>query len=67
MRTLLNKYGPIGAAVFAVIAIALAVFVLAGCAAGTNEEVFSDAEIGDRDTTPAKIIEMPDGFSNVAT
>lgn len=65
MRNLMSKYGPIVTALFVVVVFGIVVFLMAGC--GTSTEVFSDTEIGDRDSTPAKIIEMPDGFSNVAT
>lgn len=40
-------------------------FVLAGCQSGNDAPVVSGNEKGDQ--TPAEIIAMPDGFSNVAT
>ena len=58
---------PVAVVVIILVAAIIVVALLTSCGAGTNPEVYSDAEVGDRDTTSAKIIEMPDGFSNVAT
>jgi hypothetical protein len=58
---------PLGTAGVLIILAAFLALFLASCGSGTNNEVYSDAEVGDRDTAPAKVIEMPDGFSNVAT
>lgn len=41
----------------------LALLGLAGCKA---DEPYQDAPVGQRNTAPANVIEMPDGFSNVS-
>lgn len=47
---------------------AVAVVALAGACSEKNKEPFRDADQQDpRNSGPAQVIEMPDGFSNVAT
>lgn len=50
----------------ALCAIAAAVMLFAGCSAKSQEQ-FKDAPRGNTNSAPADTIEMPDGFSNVAT
>lgn len=46
-------------------AAAVTVVAASGCARAMEE--FRDAPIGRRDDSPADVINMPDGFSNLAT
>lgn len=50
------------AAVFTIVVIVL----LSGCGADKAQEPFKDAPRGSTNEQPADIIQMPDGFSNVA-
>lgn len=43
------------------------VATLTGCGTGKISEPFRDAPRGATNSAPADVIEMPDGFSNVAT
>lgn len=43
----------------------LAAFALTACG-GKQVEQFQDAKVASRDTTPAQVFDMPDGFSNFA-
>lgn len=45
---------------------ALLIASLSACSSKQQEQ-YKDAPKGDRNNTPALIIEMPDGFSNLAT
>lgn len=45
---------------------AAATLLLAGCSQKSQEQ-FQDAPRGQTNSVPADIIEMPDGFTNVAT
>jgi hypothetical protein len=45
----------------------LAVSVLAGCVGNKPNQPFKDAPRNGADNSPALVIEMPDGFSNLAT
>lgn len=47
------------------IAIALIALVTAGCAKAS--EPFKDSDRGGTNDSPADVIEMPDGFNNLAT
>lgn len=49
---------------FIAVALAFSLLGLAGCKA---TEPYQDAPVGDRNSTSADVIEMPDGFSNGAT
>ena len=55
------------AAVVAGIATAMVLSLLGGCGSGKANEPFKDAPKNGRDARPAMIVEMPDGFSNLAT
>lgn len=44
----------------------VAALALGACSAKSQEQ-FKDSGTGTRDRTPAEVIEMPDGFSNIAT
>lgn len=46
-------------------ALVLTGVALTGCAKA--EEPFKDAPVEGRDDSPAEVIEMPDGFSNIAS
>jgi len=48
------------------LAVGLSALVITSCSEKTREP-FRDAPQGARNDTPADIIEMPDGFSNVST
>lgn len=45
----------------------IALVLVTGCGVQKNEEPFKDAPRGQTNSSPADTIEMPDGFSNVAT
>jgi hypothetical protein len=49
----------------AVAACGLLVFALAGC--GKALEPYNDASVSGQNKVPAEVVNMPDGFSNVAT
>lgn len=45
----------------------VAAIILASCGVGKQAEPFRDAPRGATNSAPADVIEMPDGFSNLAT
>lgn len=45
----------------------VALLLLTGCGVDKANEPFKDAKRGNTNSSPADTIEMPDGFSNVAT
>jgi len=65
VRFLREKPGYIVIAGLSLIVIAL--LLLSGCGAQKAQEPFKDAKRGTTNSSPADTIEMPDGFSNVAT
>lgn len=47
--------------------IGVAALTLTGCGVDKAQEPFQDAPRGSTNSRPADVVEMPDGFSNVAT
>lgn len=64
MRWLRNNPGYL---IITVIFLVIFVVILSSCGVSKQEEPFKDAKRGVTNSTPADTIEMPDGFSNVAT
>jgi hypothetical protein len=56
---------PVGAALIVIIVVLLAIS-LSSCS-GKALEPFNDSKVGTQNKGPADVINMPDGFSNVAT
>lgn len=55
------------AALIGVVLVILVFLALLTSCGGKATEPFKDAPVGTHDESPADVVEMPDGFSNVAT
>lgn len=66
MRLLPSKKGHIALAAAGIVAMAVISFSTA-CAGSKAAEPFNDAPVSGQNNGPAEKINMPDGFSNVAT
>lgn len=61
-----GRHHDIGWILLVVVGAALLIFAMVGCGADKAQEPFKDAPRGNTNESPADIIQMPDGFSNVA-
>jgi len=57
----------IGWSILVLALLIILITILAGCGLDKQQEPFKDAPRGNTNSSPADTIEMPDGFSNVAT